>query len=198
MHKHGRLWEDYSRKAVIKHVYERRQHIPFREGLSDWITLPKDCGPSSVIFSDIIMQRCSNDMIMSLNSIYMLVKVFNDIIMLQRCLNDIIMFWEQKGARLRGMSHTHTHCASAYCCPDLSHQHDVYCLKQTCTPKGAARKYLTTVTDVMILTRNYAVGLEVTRGTQSNTQGVWPCKLPIDSLPPLLTKSPKLMSEFWK
>jgi len=32
-------------------------------------------------------------------------------------------------------------------------------LKQTCTPKGAARKYLTTVTDVMIL--NYAVGLDV-------------------------------------
>ena len=32
-------------------------------------------------------------------------------------------------------------------------------LKQTCTFKGAARKYLTTVTDVMIL--NYAVGLDV-------------------------------------
>jgi hypothetical protein len=162
--------------------------------------LPKDCGPSSVVFSDIIMlQRCLNDIIMSLNSIYMLVKVFNDIIMLQRCLNDIIMFWEQKGARLRGMSHTHRHCDSAYCCADLSHQHDVCCLKQTCTPKGAARKYLTTVTNVMILTRNYAVGLEVARGTQSNTQGVWPCKLPIDSLPPqLLAKSPKLMSDLCK
>jgi len=34
-------------------------------------------------------------------------------------------------------------------------------LKQTCIPKGAARKYLTTVTDVMIL--NYAVGLDVAR-----------------------------------
>jgi len=67
-------------------------------------------------------------------------------------------------------------------------------LKQICTPKGAARKYLTTVTDVMIL--NYAVGLDVARGTQSNTQGVWPCKLPIDSLPlQLLAKSPKLMSD---
>jgi len=55
--------------------------------------LPKDCGPSSVVFSDIIMlQRCMNDIIMSLNSICMLVKVFNDIIMLQRCLNNIIMF----------------------------------------------------------------------------------------------------------
>jgi len=53
-------------------------------------------------------------------------------------------------------------------------------LKQTCTPKGAARKHLTIVTDVMIL--NYAVGLDVARGTQSNTQGVWPCKLPTDSL----------------
>jgi len=43
-------------------------------------------------------------------------------------------------------------------------------LKQTCTPKTAVRNYLTTVTDVMIL--NYTVGLEVVRGTQSNTQGV--------------------------
>ena len=34
-------------------------------------------------------------------------------------------------------------------------------LKQTCTPKGAARKYLTTVTLVMIL--NYAVGFDVAR-----------------------------------
>jgi len=50
-----------------------------------------------------------------------------------------------------------------------------------------------TVTDVMIL--NYAVGLDVARdGTQSNTQDVRPCKLPIDSLPlQLLAKSPKLM-----
>ena len=126
--------------------------------------LPKGCDPSSVVFSDIIMlQRCLNDIIMSLNSIYMLVKVFNNIIMLQRCLNDIIMCWEQKGARLQGISHTHKHCDSAYCCADLSHQHDVCHLKQTCTPKGAARKYLTTVTDVMIL--NYAVDLEVARGS---------------------------------
>ena len=91
--------------------------------------LPKVCGPSSVVFSDIIMlQRCLNDMIMSLNSIYMLVKVFNDIIMLQRCLNDMIMFWEQKGTRLRGASHTHRNCDSAYCCADLFHQHDVCCI----------------------------------------------------------------------
>ena len=54
-------------------------------------------------------------------------------------------------------------------------------LKQTFTPKGAAQRYLTTVTDVMIL--NHAVGLDVVRGTQSNTQGVWPWKLPIDNLP---------------
>jgi len=71
-------------------------------------------------------------------------------------------------------------------------------LKQTCTPTGAARKYLTTVTDVMIL--NYAVGLDVARdGTQSNTQGVWPCKLPIDSLPlQRLAMSPDLMTDLSK
>ena len=71
-------------------------------------------------------------------------------------------------------------------------------LKQTCTFKGAARKYLTTVTDVMIL--NYAVGLDVAcDGTQSNTQDVWPCNLPIDSLPlQLVAKSPKLMSDLSK
>ena len=65
-------------------------------------------------------------------------------------------------------------------------------LKQTCTPKGAARKNLTTITDVMIL--NYAVGFNVARGTQSNTQGVWSCKLLINSLSlQLLAKSPELM-----
>ena len=71
-------------------------------------------------------------------------------------------------------------------------------LKQTCTPTGAARKYLTTVTDVMIL--NFAVGLDVARdGTQSNTQGVWPCKLPIDSLPlQRLAMSPDLMTDLSK
>ena len=43
-------------------------------------------------------------------------------------------------------------------------------------------KWVTTVTDVMIL--NYAVGLDVARdATQCDTQGVWPCQLPIDSLP---------------
>ena len=67
-------------------------------------------------------------------------------------------------------------------------------LKQACTPKGAARKYLTPVTDVMIL--NYAVVLDVARGTQSNTQGVWSCKLPNDSLPlNPLAMSPELMSD---
>jgi len=55
-------------------------------------------------------------------------------------------------------------------------------LKQTCTPTGAARKYLNTVTNVCLL--NYAVSLDETRdGTQKNIQGVWPCKLPTDSLP---------------
>jgi len=34
-------------------------------------------------------------------------------------------------------------------------------LKQTCTPTGAARKWVMTVTNVMIL--NYAVGLDVAR-----------------------------------
>ena len=70
-------------------------------------------------------------------------------------------------------------------------------LNQTCTPEGADWKYLTTVTDVMIL--NHAVGLDVARGAQSYTQGVWPSKSPIDSLPlKLLAKSPELMSELSK
>jgi len=67
-------------------------------------------------------------------------------------------------------------------------------LKQTCTPTGATRKYLTTITDVFLL--NYTVSLDEARdGTQKNTQGVWPCKLPIDSLPlQQLASSPALMS----
>ena len=66
-------------------------------------------------------------------------------------------------------------------------------LKQTCTPTGEARKYLTTITDVFL--PNYAVSLDEARdGTQKNTQGVWPCKLPIDSLPlQHLASSPALM-----
>jgi len=55
-------------------------------------------------------------------------------------------------------------------------------LKQTCTPTGAARQYFITITDVFLL--NHADSLDEARdGTQKNTQGVWPCKLPIDSLP---------------
>jgi len=70
-------------------------------------------------------------------------------------------------------------------------------LKQTCTPKGADRKRVTTITNVMIL--NNAVGLKVARGTQSNTQGVWPSKTPIDSLPlQLLAMSPDLISDLSK
>jgi len=67
-------------------------------------------------------------------------------------------------------------------------------LTQTCTPTGAARKYLTTITDVFLM--NYAVSLDEARdGTQKNTQGRWPCKLPIDSLPlQQLASSPELMS----
>jgi len=70
-------------------------------------------------------------------------------------------------------------------------------LKQPCTPTGADRKRVTTVTDVMIL--NDAVVLDVARGTQCNTQGVWPCKLPIDSLPlQLVAMSPDLMVDLSK
>ena len=71
-------------------------------------------------------------------------------------------------------------------------------LKQTCTPTGADRKWVTTVTDVMML--NSAVGLDVARdGTQCNTQGVWPCKLPIDSPPlQLLAMSPDLIKALRK
>jgi len=71
-------------------------------------------------------------------------------------------------------------------------------LKQTCTLSGIACKWVTTVTNVMIL--NCAVGLDVARdGTQCNTQGVWPCKLPIDSLPlQILAMSPDLMEDLRK
>jgi len=71
-------------------------------------------------------------------------------------------------------------------------------LKRTCTPTGADRKWVTTVTDVMML--NYAVGLDMALdGTQCNTQGVWPCKLPIDSLLlQLLAMSPNLMKALRK
>ena len=74
----------------------------------------------------------------------------------------------------------------------------VCCLKQQCTPTGAARKWVTTVTDVMIL--NYAVGLNVAcDGTQCNKQGVWPCKLLIDSLPlQILAMLPDLMEALRK
>jgi len=74
----------------------------------------------------------------------------------------------------------------------------VYHLKQTCTPTGAAQKWVTTVTNLMIL--NYAVGLDVARdGTQCNTQGVWPCQLPIDSLPlQILAMSPHLIEDLNK
>jgi len=67
-------------------------------------------------------------------------------------------------------------------------------LKQKCMPTGAARKYLTTITDVFLL--NYAVSLDEERdGTQKDTQGVWPCEIPIDSLPlQQLASSPALMS----
>jgi len=71
-------------------------------------------------------------------------------------------------------------------------------LKQTCSTTGVARKWVMTVTDVMIL--NYTVRLDVTRdGTQCNTQGVWPCKLQIDSLPlQILAMSPDLMEDLRK
>jgi len=53
-------------------------------------------------------------------------------------------------------------------------------------------------TDVLLL--NYAVGLEVARvGTQTSTQGLWPCKLPLDSLSQQeLARSPDLMSDLRK
>jgi len=54
-------------------------------------------------------------------------------------------------------------------------------LKQRCTPTGVDWKYLMTVTDVMIL--NHTVSLDVAR-RHGNIQGVWPCKLPIDSFLP--------------
>jgi len=45
------------------------------------------------------------------------------------------------------------------------------------SPDFNTQKWVTTVTDVMML--NYAGGLDLARdGTQCNTQGVWPCNLP--------------------
>jgi len=82
--------------------------IMLQRCLNDIIMLLNSIYMLAKVFNDIIMlQRCLNDMIMSFNSIYMLAKVFNDITILQRCLNDIIIFLEQKDARLRGMPHTH-------------------------------------------------------------------------------------------
>jgi len=62
-------------------------------------------------------------------------------------------------------------------------------------PTGAARKYLTTFTDVFLL--NYAVSLDEARDwNQINTQGMWPYILPIDSLPvQQLALSPALILE---
>ena len=64
------------------------------------------------------------------------------------------------------------------------------------SPLGAARKYVTTITDVHIL--NYAVSLETCRIT-TNTQGVWKYELPLTSLPlKLLAKSAIFMSDLEK
>ena len=68
-------------------------------------------------------------------------------------------------------------------------------LKQTCTPTGAAQKYITTITVVFLL--NYTDVARV--GTQINIQGVWPCKSPLGSLLlQQLAKSPDLMSDLQK
>ena len=66
------------------------------------------------------------------------------------------------------------------------------------SPDFNTQKWVTTVTDVMML--NYAGGLDLARdGTQCNTQGVWPCKLPIDSLSlQLLAMSSDLMKTLCK
>ena len=60
------------------------------------------------------------------------------------------------------------------------------------------RIWVTAVTDVMTL--NYTVGLDMFRDrTQYNTQGVWPCKLPIDIFPlQFLAMSPDLMEDLSK
>jgi len=66
------------------------------------------------------------------------------------------------------------------------------------SPAGVDWNWVTTVTFVMIL-NDYAFGLDLARETQSNTPGVWPCKLPIVSLPlQLLAMLPDLMSDLSK
>ena len=73
----------------------------------------------------------------------------------------------------------------------------IFCvLTQTCSPKGAKRPYITTVSDVVLL--NYPVGLS--KDTHyGNTQGVWVCHLPRDCLPlQKLLQSPTFMKDLEK
>jgi len=110
----------------------------------------------------------------------------------EQCINDTIAFLEKEGVDKKLEEKWFTAAANVTLADGSK---KVCCLKQTCTPTSAARKYITTITDVFLL--NYEVGLDVARvGTQINTQGEWPCKSPLDSLPlHQLAKSPDLKSD---
>jgi len=140
------------------------------------------------------------DWCMSLNSICMLVKVFSDIIMLQMCLNDIIMFWEQNGARPCGVCLKHTHIVTV-CIVAL-----ISLTNMTCATWNKHVTLKEQPENIWLLSLMWwswimqSVSTWLVKNIQSNTQeGVWPCKLPIDSLPlQLLAKSPELMSDLSK
>ena len=76
----------------------------------------------------------------------------------------------------------------------------VNCLKQVRLPTGEARKYLTSGLSLMCfswITQSVSTRTRLVYcyGTHNNTQGVWSCKLPLDSLPlQQLALSPALMS----
>ena len=109
-------------------------------------------------------------------------------------INACINFLEKEGQ----INQLHEKRFTAACNVTLADGFKKLCrLKQTCTPTGA-RKYITTITDVFLL--NYAVGLDVARvETEINTQGGWPCKLPLDSLSlKRLAKSPDLKPDLRK
>ena len=77
--------------------------------------------------------------------------------------------------------------------PGLMHQPALH-IPVPVTGTGATDwGHLTTITDPFVL--NYVLSLdEAWNGTQTNTQGVWSCKLLIDSLPlQQLARSPTLM-----
>jgi len=112
------------------------------------------------------------------------------------CIWHQTAYYTRVGARI-----AHTPCAetnfSGLRKPRGRDNTPIFCaLTQTCSPKGAKRPYITTVSDVVLL--NYLVGLS--KDTHyGNTQGVWVCHLPRDCLPlQKLLQSPTFMKDLEK